>query len=145
MIISLFRDQKLNLLDYFFFTFDSTKINLESFQNGQKIISGDKNLNHFSLEFRWEIESNKFCDYGVYLRRERTTRTLEFVESWVMQNDLSIDCTLNQNYLNQLFESVSYYASKRGTRYIAVELEVNDPNFCPNQAARLVFDRRAKF
>ena len=107
-------------------------------------LDADKDLNIFLVKATFSAE-NETCYYGVFLDRSRETKTLDFNHSVLLSTNgtPSEKCVANQNYLDELFKSSSYYVSKRGIRYIAVDVIQGENEVCSeSQNVRAVFDRR---
>ncbi len=107
------------------------------------ILTADKHLNTFGIEAHWKTPQGEVCDFGILFDRRREDRTLVLKETRSQSSSDGDSCIENQDFLTQLFSSIPYYASKRGTRYIAVEFLNLDKKACKGNAPRAVFDRRA--
>lgn len=109
-------------------------------------LDADKDLNNFLVKATFTAE-NETCYYGAYLDRSRETKTLDFNHSVLLSTSTnpSEKCLENQKYLDEVFKSSSYYVSKRGIRYIAVDVINGENEVCSeSQNVRAVFDRRVE-
>lgn len=110
-------------------------INFEQF-------SADKDLNTFLVEANFPNEKGEQCIYGVFFNRSREDKTLDFDYSELVTAANPESCKETVKWLDEKFSSVKYYASKRGIRYIAVEVLTGKNEVCGENAVRTVFDRR---
>lgn len=109
-------------------------------------LDADKDLNNFLVKATFNLEGET-CYYGVFLDRSRETKTLNFNHSVLLSTNTnpSEKCLENQKYLDEVFKSSSYYVSKRGIRYIAVDVIQGENEVCSeSQNVRAVFDRRVE-
>jgi ribosomal protein L35AE/L33A len=108
-----------------------------------KQLAADKDLNKFLFEAVYPGSEGNTCTYGVYLDRSRDTKTLDFTHSLIKTEGSEESCLEAKSFLDSQLASVAYEGSKRGIRYVAVQIikdEVND--VCENGNVRVVFDRR---
>ncbi len=109
-----------------------------------KQLSADKDLNKFLFEASYPSSKGKECVYGIFLDRNRDSKTLDFTHSIVKTEEGNEDyCLETQQFIDTELKSVAYEGSKRGLRYVAVEIvkdQVND--VCESNSVRVVFDRR---
>ena len=102
-------------------------------------LSADKDLNKFLIEVTYPNANGDQCVYGAFLDRARSTKTLDFTHSLTKGEG----CEAGQAFLDPHFTSAAYEPSKRGIRYIAVNLITNEANdVCESGTVRMVFDRR---
>ncbi len=104
-------------------------------------LAADKDLNAFVAELSYQTESET-CSYGVYFRRERDTKTMNFEHSEILAKKNPENCLDTKSWLDDQLSSVKYYASKRGIRFIALELPKVNNDICESGTVRTVFDRR---
>ena len=104
-------------------------------------LAADKDLNAFVSELSYTNDADT-CSYGVYWRRDRDTKTLNFERSEIIAQNNSANCADTKEWLDNQLATVIYYASKRGIRFIALELPVVKNNICESGVVRTVFDRR---
>lgn len=107
------------------------------------ILTADKHLNTFSVEASWTTEVGEECIYGLFFNRARETRTLELEYTLDKSSGTGESCLANQQFLRERLKSTPYYASKRGTRYIAIDVINEENEVCRGPQVRAVFDRRA--
>lgn len=109
-----------------------------------KQLSADKDLNKFLFEAYYPGTQGNTCIYGIYLDRNRETKTLDLTHSVVTTTDgLEDTCKETQEFIDQELRSNAYEASKRGIRYVAVQVVKDTPNdVCESGNVRVVFDRR---
>lgn len=105
-------------------------------------LAADKDLNAFVSELSYQTVSGDSCSYGVYFRRDRDTKTMIFEQSKILAKNDPINCLETKEWLDQQLSSVKYYASKRGIRFIALELLNVKNDICESGIVRTVFDRR---
>ena len=108
-----------------------------------KQLAADKDLNKFLFEAVYPGSEGNTCTYGVYLDRSRDTKTLDFTHSLIKTEGPEESCAETKAFIDEKLTSVAYEGSKRGIRYVAVQIikdEVND--VCENGNVRVVFDRR---
>jgi hypothetical protein len=109
-----------------------------------KQLSADKDLNKFLFEASFPSTEGKECIYGIFLDRNRDDKTLDFTHSLIKTEEGNEDfCLETKNFIDTELRSVAYEGSKRGLRYVAVEIvkdQVND--VCDTNSVRVVFDRR---
>lgn len=129
-------------------TFGSTYVSApENFKSRGiefKQLSADKDLNKFLFEAYYPGTEGQQCVYGIFLDRSRATKTLDFTHSEVKTTEgMEEGCKDTQNFLDTELASVAYEASKRGIRYIAVQIVKDTANdVCESGNVRVVFDRR---
>ena len=109
-------------------------------------LAADKDLNTFLIEAIFPNDAGIECTYGAYFNRSRDSKTLDLDHSeliTVADADADADsCAETVAFLDKNLSSIKYFASKRGIRFIAIEL-LNGPNeVCENNNVRAVFDRR---
>ena len=108
-----------------------------------KQLAADKDLNKFLFEAVYPGTEGNTCVYGIYLDRNRATKALDFTHSMVQTTGAEKSCLDTKAFLDQQLASVNYEASKRGIRYIAVQVMKEEPNdVCESGNVRAVFDRR---
>lgn len=109
-----------------------------------KQLSADKDLNKFLFEAVYPSSEGKACIYGIFLNRNRDTKTLDFTDSIVKTEEGNEDfCLETKNFIDTELRSVAYEGSKRGLRYVAVEIVKDQENdVCDTNSVRVVFDRR---
>ena len=109
-----------------------------------KQLSADKDLNKFLFEAYYPGSEGNTCIYGIYLDRARDTKTLDFTHSVVKTTEgLEDTCLETKEFIDQELKSNAYEASKRGIRYIAVQVVKDTQNdVCESGNVRVVFDRR---
>lgn len=108
-----------------------------------KQLAADKDLNKFLFEAVYPGSEGNTCTYGIYLDRSRDTKTLELTHSVIKTEGSYESCLEAKVFLDTNLASVAYEGSKRGIRYVAVQIvkdEVND--VCESGNVRVVFDRR---
>lgn len=125
----------------FFTEFKSTPLNYK--ERGVEFVqlAADKDLNAFVAELKYQAFNSETCSYGVYFRRERDTKTMNFERSEIVATSPE-SCLKTKEWLDDQLISVKYYASKRGIRFIALELPKVKDDICENGTIRIVFDRR---
>lgn len=108
-------------------------------------LDADKDLNFFLVKGIITTPSGNSCDFGVFLDRSRDTKTLDFnhIVTQAANGDVS-ECLEAEKNLENRFKNASYYASKRGIRYIAVDVVNGENEVCESGNVRAVFDRRAE-
>ena len=104
-------------------------------------LAADKDLNAFVSELKYPGTHGEVCSYGIYFRRERDTKTLNFERSEIVATNVE-NCLEKKEWLDDQLSSVKYYASKRGIRFIALELPKVNNDICESGTVRTVFDRR---
>jgi hypothetical protein len=123
----------------------STPAELSALQVTFRQLAADKDLNKFVIEATYPgTEEKKTCTYGAYLDRNRDLKTLDFNHSLTV-SDGSEDssCAQTKEVLDSRLRKASYEGSKRGLRYVAVQIITNESNeVCESGNVRLVFDRR---
>ncbi|WP_419168699.1 hypothetical protein [Halobacteriovorax sp.] len=108
------------------------------------LLTADKDLNTFSIETSWSTNNGQVCQFGLFFNRARETRTLDLDYTMSQTNDDSKSCLENEELLKSKLQSATYTASKRGIRYIAVDILNEENNVCDENRVRLIFDRRAQ-
>lgn len=116
------------------------------FQEQQVIfrqLAADKDLNKFLIEATFPGTLDSVCTYGAFLDRNRTDKTLDFTRSEIVTNGAEGACAIGQAFLDARLQKAAYEPSKRGIRYIAVNVMNNEANeVCESGTVRMVFDRR---
>lgn len=108
-----------------------------------KQLSADKDLNKFLFEAQYPGTTGEKCIYGIYLDRNRDDKTLDFTHSLIKTTEGFEDtCVETQSFLDQELKNVAYEGSKRGLRYVAVEIVKTANDVCESNSVRVVFDRR---
>ena len=108
-----------------------------------KQLAADKDLNKFLFEAVFTPAEGQTCTYGVYLDRNRDNKTLDFTHSLIVTNGAEEACAAGKAFLDQQLVAVQYEGSRRGLRYVAVEVIKDEPNdVCETRSVRIVFDRR---
>ncbi len=108
-----------------------------------KQLSADKELNKFLFEAEYPSVNGEKCVYGIFLDRNRETKTLDFTHSIITTTDAPEACAETKDFLDNQLKSVQYEGSKRGLRYVAVQVIKDTPNdVCETNNVRVVFDRR---
>ncbi len=109
-----------------------------------KQLSADKDLNKFLFEAVFPGEHGQQCIYGVFLDRNRDDKTLDFTHSEIVTVErVQGGCSATQAFLDGELRSVAYEGSRRGLRYVAVQVVKDTPNdVCESGNVRVVFDRR---
>ena len=108
-----------------------------------KQLSADKDLNKFLFEAEYPGTDGEKCIYGIFLDRSRETKTLDFTHSLVTTKGSEEACLDTKAFIDNELRSNAYEASKRGIRYVAVEIVKDTPNeVCETRSVRVVFDRR---
>ncbi len=106
-------------------------------------LSADKELNNFLIELNYPAADNSTCTYGVFFERNRETKRLDFSYSQIVAETDSALCEGTRQWLDSELASVSYEASKRGFRYVAITLKEGvELQSCASGTTRIVFDRR---
>ncbi|EQC46086.1 hypothetical protein [Bacteriovorax sp. Seq25_V] len=105
----------------------------------------DKDLNIFVIETSFPGISGNLCTYGLFYQRERATKTFELSYGELLETNTEEDCLEQIEFLNIKIKSMKYYPSKRGIRYLAVDVLNEENNICEGNQVRAVFDRRAAF
>ncbi|GEM_PF-6679484 len=129
-------------------TFGSTYVAApESFKSKGiefKQLSADKDLNKFLFEAVYPSSEGKECIYGIFLDRNRDDKTLDFTHSLIKTEEGHEGfCQETKNFIDTELRSVAYEGSKRGLRYVAVEIVKETANdVCDTGSVRVVFDRR---
>ncbi|MFG1492849.1 hypothetical protein [Halobacteriovorax sp. ZH4_bin.1] len=108
------------------------------------LLTADSDLNVFSIETSWNTESGQLCQFGLFFNRARETRTLDLDYTKSQTNGSPEACIENEELLKSKLQSSSYEASKRGIRYIAVDILNEENEVCDANRVRLIFDRRAQ-
>ncbi|WP_412471853.1 hypothetical protein [Halobacteriovorax sp. RT-1-4] len=108
------------------------------------LLTADSDLNVFSIETSWKTLSGQTCQYGLFFNRARETRTLDLDYTKSQTNGNPEECLGNENFLKTKLHSSAYEASKRGIRYIAVDILNEENEVCESDRVRLIFDRRAQ-
>lgn len=108
-----------------------------------KQLAADKDLNKFLFEAIFPGAEGQSCIYGIYLNRSRDTKTLDFDHSEIVSEGNPETCNIGKEFLDTQLASVGYEGSKRGLRYVAVDVmkDVNN-EVCESGQVRIVFDRR---
>lgn len=101
-------------------------------------LSADKDLNKFLIEATYPNANGEQCVYGAFFDRKRDGRTLDLTHSLTQGEG----CEATQTFLDAQFASSPYEASKRGIRYIAVNVMNESNEVCESGIVRMVFDRR---
>lgn len=106
-------------------------------------LDADKDLNDFLIHAKSQI-GDVTCEYGIFLNRERSDKTLNLtkLESTTSSLDSLSVCEEKISLLTEIFSKANYYASKRGIRYIAVDVINGENDVCTSGNVRAVFDRR---
>lgn len=104
-------------------------------------LAADKDLNAFVAELKYPATNGKSCSYGVYFKRERDTKMMNFEHSEIIATNTE-NCLDKKEWLDDQLNSVKYYASKRGIRFIALELPKVNNDICESGTVRTIFDRR---
>lgn len=108
-----------------------------------KQLSADKDLNKFLFEAEFPSSNGEICIYGIFLDRNRETKTLDFTHSLITTIDMPEACAETKEFLDTQLKSVQYEGSKRGLRYVAVQVIKDTTNeVCESNNVRVVFDRR---
>lgn len=109
-----------------------------------KQLSADKDINKFLIEASYPGAQGQSCVYGVFLDRDRATKTFKFAHSVITTEDgMGEGCEATKVFLDARFQDVAYEASKRGIRYIAVEVVKDGAReVCESGSVRAIFDRR---
>ncbi|MFG1501288.1 hypothetical protein ABMA70_13860 [Halobacteriovorax sp. XZX-3] len=107
------------------------------------LLTADSDLNVFSIESSWVTTSGQTCNFGLFFNRARETRTLELDYTKSMTDGDASKCVANEELLKSKLQSSAYEASKRGIRYIAVDILNEKTEVCDGERVRLIFDRRA--
>ena len=109
-----------------------------------KQLSADKDLNKILFEAVYPSTQGKECIYGIFLDRNRDNKTLDFTHSLVKTEEGNEEaCLETQQFIDTELQTVAYEGSKRGLRYVAVEIVKDTPNdVCETNSVRVVFDRR---
>ena len=105
-------------------------------------LSADKDLNTFLIEATFPNQDGVNCIYGAFFNRSRDSKTLDLDHSELVTSASPESCQETINFLDKNLSSVKYFASKRGIRYIAVELLNESNEVCENNNVRMVFDRK---
>ncbi|MES2527331.1 MAG: hypothetical protein V4598_09590 [Bdellovibrionota bacterium] len=107
-------------------------------------LAADKDLNKFLIEADYQGTDGQKCIYGVFLDRNRDTKTLDINHSEVKTTEgLEAGCESTRLFIDTLFTASGYEGSKRGLRYIAVNVVADTANdVCESGTVRTVFDRR---
>ncbi|MFG1486345.1 hypothetical protein [Halobacteriovorax sp. RZ-2] len=108
------------------------------------LLTADSDLNVFSIESSWNTESGQTCHFGLFFNRARETRTLDLDYTKSQTNGSPEACLENEELLKSKLQSSAYEASKRGIRYIAVDILNEENEVCDGNRVRLIFDRRAQ-
>lgn len=104
--------------------------------------SADKDLNTFLIEATFPNAEGVECIYGAFFNRSRENKTLDLDHSELVTTANPESCKETIQWMDKNLTSVNYYASKRGIRFIAVELLNEKNDVCENGIVRTVFDRR---
>jgi hypothetical protein len=109
-----------------------------------KQLSADKDINKFLIEAAYPGAEGQSCIYGVFLDRDRATKTFKFGHSIVTTDEgMAEGCQPTKAFIDSHFQDVAYEASKRGIRYIAVEVVKDGAReVCESGVFRAIFDRR---
>lgn len=108
-----------------------------------KQLAADKDLNKFLIEAVYPGTEGHTCVYGVYLDRHRETKTLNFTHSLIESSEgMEEQCEETRRLIDGQFLASPYEASKRGIRYIAVDVVQESNEVCESGTVRAVFDRR---
>lgn len=108
-----------------------------------KQLAADKDLNKFLFEAVYPSTEGQTCTYGVYLDRSRDTKTLDFNHSVVKTEGSEEACADTKAFIDNQLTSANYEGSKRGLRYVAVNVIQDEANdVCESNTVRIVFDRR---
>lgn len=105
-------------------------------------LAADKDLNTFLIEATFPNAQGVECTYGAFFNRSRDAKTLDLDHSELVTSADPASCAETINFLDKNLSSVKYFASKRGIRFIAVELLNEQNEVCENKNVRTVFDRR---
>ncbi|EPZ49228.1 hypothetical protein M902_0893 [Bacteriovorax sp. BAL6_X] len=108
------------------------------------LLTADSDLNVFSIETSWNTESGQHCQFGLFFNRARETRTLDLDYTKSKSNGSAQACLENEMLIKSKLQSAKYEASKRGIRYIAVDILNEENEVCDGTRVRLIFDRRAQ-
>lgn len=108
-----------------------------------KQLSADKDLNKFLFEAEYPGTDGAKCIYGIFLDRNRDTKTLDFTHSLIKTEGSEEACLDTKTFIDTELRSNAYEASKRGIRFVAVEVVKDQANdVCETNSVRVVFDRR---
>ena len=105
-------------------------------------LAADKDLNTFLIEATFPNTEGEQCIYGAFFNRSRDSKTLDLDHSELVTTADPFSCAETIAFLDKSLSSVKYFASKRGIRFIAVELLNEQNEICENNNVRVVFDRR---
>ena len=105
-------------------------------------LAADKDLNTFLIEASFPNAEGVECIYGAFFNRSRDSKTLDLDHSELVSAAEASSCAETVDFLDKNLSSVKYFASKRGIRFIAVELLNEQNEICENNNVRTVFDRR---
>lgn len=103
-------------------------------------LAADKDLNKFLIEGEYPGTEGQICKIGLYLDRNRETKTLDFTHSLLGTAE---GCDGQRSNIEALLTSAAYEPSPRGIRYLAVNVLTDTANdVCESGTVRAVFDRR---
>lgn len=108
------------------------------------LLTADKDLNVFGIETSWTSQTGEQCLFGLFFNRARETRTLDLDFTKEKNSGDGSSCLAGQNLLKEKLVSSAYEGSKRGIRYLAVDLLNEKNDVCESGKVRLIFDRRAE-
>ena len=105
-------------------------------------LAADKDLNTFLIEATFPNPEGIECTYGAFFNRSRDAKTLELDHSELITTAVAESCAETVAFLDEKLNSLKYFTSKRGIRFIAVELLNQQNEICETNIVRTVFDRR---
>lgn len=106
------------------------------------LLAADKDLNTFLVEGKFPGTAGETCAVGIFYNRSRDTKTMELDHTEILTTGDVQNCVETQTWIEKNMSSTKYYASKRGIRFIALEVMDEENEVCENNIVRTVFDRR---
>jgi len=105
-------------------------------------LAADKDLNKFLIEATFTGSESNNCIIGVYLDRNRDDKTLDFTHAMIKTEGPEESCLEGKEFITQQMLHTVYEGSRRGLRYVAVQVMDEANEVCAENTVRIVFDRR---
>src|SRR5690606_22819664 len=85
-------------------------------------LAADKDLNKFLIEATFTGNEGNNCIVGVYLDRNRDNKTLDFTHTLLQTDGTEESCLEGREFISTQMAHTAYEGSRRGLRYVAVEI-----------------------